>query len=144
MELSNALYDPTKRSQLIADCCRLVEEEVASKFGASGIQVKAGYSTVKGVEPEFITKAVDKLLNEFAVRLEPILDDGKQTGNVAAYLTLNKSKIADALLAVTDHSIKSTKSSVVQATYEQMRGSAKKNVEDAVPRLSKLLQKYME
>jgi hypothetical protein len=50
--------------------------------------------------------------------------------------------VADALLSVTDSKAKGAKSSVVRGTYEKLRGSAKKNVEEAVPRLAKLLQKH--
>lgn len=43
---------------------------------------------------------------------------------------------------MTDAKSKNAKSAVVRSTYEKLRGSAKKNVEDAVPRLSKLLAKH--
>ena len=35
--------------------------------------------------------------------------------------------------------VKNAKSSLVRGTYEKLRGSAKKNVEEAVPRLARLL-----
>ena len=54
----------------------------------------------------------------------------------------NKSSVADALLSVTDAKAKNSKSGVVRGTYEKLRGSAKKNVEEAVPALAKLLKKH--
>ena len=63
-------------------------------------------------------------------------------GNPTAHLNSNKSRAADALLSVTDAKSKNAKSALVRSTYEKLRGSAKKHVEDAVPRLGKLLEKH--
>jgi hypothetical protein len=142
MGLSEALLDQKKKPVIVADCCALVDEEVASKGGLSGLAVKAGYAAVKGIKPGFIAEVINKLLKEFADQLDPIWDEGKKKGDASAHLAANKSRVADALLSVTDAKAKNAKSSVVRGTYEKLRGSAKKNVEDAVPRLAKLLQKH--
>jgi hypothetical protein len=142
MSLAEAINDPSKKGGIITDCCTLIDEEVASKGGLSGLAVKAGYAAVKGIKPGFITEVVDKLLPEFAKAVDPIWEEGVKTGNAAGHFTSNKSRVADALLAVTDAKSKNAKSAVVRSTYEKLRGSAKKNVEDAVPRLGKLLEKH--
>jgi len=54
----------------------------------------------------------------------------------------NPSRVADALLAITDAKAERSKSNVVKGTYDKLRGSAKKNVEAAVPRLGTMVQKY--
>ena len=51
-------------------------------------------------------------------------------------------RVADALLAITDKKAERSKSGVVRGTYDRLRGTAKKNVEQAVPRLSHLIQKF--
>jgi hypothetical protein len=142
MGLSETLLDASKKPSLIADCCKLVDDEVASKSGLSGLAVKAGYAAVKGIKPGFIAQVVEKLLPEFATQLDPLWTEGIQKGNPADYLIANRSRVADALLSVTDARAKSAKSNVVRGTYEKLRGTAKKNVEDAVPRLSKLIEKH--
>ena len=142
MSLADSLNDPAKKPAVIADCVQLIDEEVASKGGLSGIAVKAGYAAVKGIKPGFIKEVVTKLLGEFAEQLDPIWAEGKAKGNASAHFVGNKSRVADALLSVTDAKSKNAKSSVVRGTYEKLRGSAKKNVEDAVPRLTKLLEKH--
>ena len=43
-------------------------------------------------------------------------------------------------ISVTDEKAKTSTSGVVRGTYEKLRGSAKKNVEDAIPRLAQLIQ----
>ncbi|WP_437636439.1 DUF6918 family protein [Sorangium sp. So ce854] len=142
MGLSETLLDANKKSQVIADCCTLVDEEVASKGGLSGLAVKAGYAAVKGIKPGFIAQVVEKLLPEFAKKLDPIWTEATSSGNAGSYLTTNRSRVADALLSVTDEKAKTSTSGVVRGTYEKLRGSAKKNVEDAVPRLAQLIQKH--
>lgn len=142
MGLSETLQDASKKPQVIADCCKLVDEEVASKGGLSGMAVKAGYAAVKGIKPGFIARVVEKLLPEFAAKLDPIWNEGTGKGKPADFMVSNKSRVADALLSVTDARIASAESSVVRGTYEKLRGSAKKHVEDAVPRLSKLIEKH--
>jgi hypothetical protein len=142
MSLGDAINEPSKKAAVVADCCKLIDDEVSDKGGLSGLAVKAGYHAVKGIKPGFITEVVDKLLPEFAANIDTIWDEGKKSGSASSYFTSNKSRVADVLLAVTDAKAKNAKSAVVRSTYEKLRGTAKKNVEDAVPRLAKLLEKH--
>jgi hypothetical protein len=142
MSLGDAINDSSKKSAVVADCCKLIDDEVSDKGGLSGLAVKAGYHAVKGIKPGFIAEVVDKLLPEFAAGIDAIWEEGKKGGNATTYFVTNKSRVADNLLAVTDEKSKHAKSAVVRGTYEKLRGTAKKNVEDAVPRLAKLLEKH--
>ncbi len=142
MSLQEALKDETKKASIVSDAVKLVDEEVASKSGLSGFAVKKGYDAVKSIKPGFIQEVVNKLLPEFAAKMEPLWTEGKKDGQPTTYFEKNKSKVADALLSVTDSKIDSAKSSIVRSTYGMLRGSAKKNVEEAVPRLGKLMAKY--
>ena len=143
MGLSDVLKDDAKKSAIVNDCCTLIDEEVASKSGLSGFAVKAGYGAVKGIKPGFIKHTVEVLLPEFAEKLDPVWEDAKKSGSAGSYLVSNKSKVADALLAVTDARAAKSNKGLVKSTYEKLRSSAKKNVEEAVPRLSKVLEKHL-
>ena len=55
---------------------------------------------------------------------------------VRDYFNANAPRVADALLGITDEKAKRAKSAMVKGTYEKLRGTAKKNVEAAVPRLA--------
>lgn len=142
MSLVETLADPQKHDAVIQDCCTLIDQEVASKGGLSGVVVKTGYGAVKGIKPGFIKEVVEKLLPEFAAKLDPIWADGKKKGDAVAHMKAERSRVADELLSVTDAKSKNAKSSLVRGTYEKLRGSAKKNVEEAVPRLAELLAKH--
>ena len=141
--LSELLVDPAKKEQVVSDCCDLIEAEVKDKGGISGLAIKAGYGAVKGVKPGFVRGVVTDLLPDFAVALDPIWQDAKKDNKpVAAFFAANSPRVADALLAITDAKASRAKSAVVKGTYEKLRGSAKKNVEAAAPRLGEMVQKY--
>ena len=144
MGLADALKDDTKKAAIVNDCCTLVDEEVAAKGGLSGIAVKAGYAAVKGIKPGFIKSTIDHLLPEFAEKLDPLWTEAAKTPAPGSFLTSNKGRVADALLAVTDARAAKSNKGMVKSTYEKLRGSAKKNVEEAVPRLAKLLEKHLK
>jgi hypothetical protein len=61
---------------------------------------------------------------------------------VEAHFVANSGRVADALLAITDGKAARSSSSMVKGTYDKLRGIAKKNVEAAVPRLAKLVEKF--
>jgi hypothetical protein len=144
MGLSEALADKDKKGKIVADCAVLIDEEVGAKGGLSSIPLKAGYKAVKSIKPGFISHVLDHLLPEFATKVDPIWAEGMKDGDgkPADFFQKNRSRVADALLSVTDEKAKRAKSGLVQSTYQSLRGTAKKHVEDAVPRLSKLLEKY--
>jgi hypothetical protein len=141
--LKDSLLDESKKSAVIDDCLQLIDQEVADKSGLSGLAIKAGYGVVKGVKPGFVKQAVTDLLPEFAVALDPLYQEAKTKKiGVADYMVQNTSRVADALLAITDAKAQRSKSGAVKGTYEKLRGSAKKNVEQAVPRLGKMIEKH--
>ena len=141
--LTDVLTSETKKADVVEDCCTLIDSEVKDKGGISGLAIKAGYGMVKGVKPGFIKQAVADMLPEFAKALDPTYQDAKaQNKPVADFFVQNTSRVADALLAITDARAAKVKSGAVKATYEKLRGSAKKNVEAAVPRLGKIVEKH--
>lgn len=141
--LVEALTGDAKKAEVIKDCLALIDAEVKDKGGISGLAIKAGYGTVKGIKPGFVEKAVEDLLPEFARVLDPIYADAKsQNKPVSEFFSSNSGRVADALLSITDAKAARAKSGVAKSAYDKLRGSAKKNVEQAVPRLGQLVEKY--
>lgn len=140
MSLSQQLSDTTKRNGMIDDCVQLVDDEVKRKSGLGGVVIKTGYKAVKGVKPGFIRKVVDKLFDEWAAQLDPIWSEGGDAPR--SHFEGQKSRVADALLSVTDSKADNAESGIVRGTYSKLRPSAKKHVEEAVPGLAGLLEKY--
>jgi hypothetical protein len=141
--LSDVLTSDTKKTQVVDDCMGLIDAEVGDKGGLSGLAIKAGFMTVKNVKPGFIRNVVADLLPEFANALDGLYQEAKaKSAPVAAFFNQNSGRVADALLGITDAKAARSNSSVVKGTYDKLRGSAKKNVESAVPRLGQLIEKH--
>ena len=141
--LPEALGSTDKKETVIDDCLQLIDAEVADKGGISGLALKAGYSAVKGIKPGFIRNVVNDLLPEFAQALDPFYQEAvEKKKKPSEHFVQNGPRVADALLSITDARAKTAKSGVVRSTYDKLRGSAKKNVEQALPRLGKLVEKH--
>ena len=141
--LTEALTGATTKSAVIEDCLSLIDAEVADKGGLTGLAIKAGYRTVQGIKPGFVRQVVTDLLPDFARALEPIYEEAKASGHgVRDHFGSNTTRVADALLTITDDKAKRSKSGMVKGTYEKLRASAKKNVEAAVPRLAAMIEKH--
>jgi hypothetical protein len=132
-----------KRARLIDDSLRVLDAEVDDKGGLSGIAVKTAYKLVKGVSPGFLREVVDHLLDEFLDSLDPMYQEALAR-NVPPrrHLESNPTRVADALLAITDARAGRSKNQLVKATYEKLRSQAKKHVEAAVPRLGELFERH--
>ncbi|HWL87734.1 MAG TPA: hypothetical protein VNO21_18145 [Polyangiaceae bacterium] len=142
-KLPEVLTSEANKPAVVDDCIALIDAEVADKSGLSGLAIKAGYAAVKGVKPGFIKQAVSDLLPEFATALDPLYQQAKgEKKPVSEFFTANTSRVADALLAITDEKAQRSKSGVVKGTYDKLRSTAKKNVEAAVPRLGKMIEKH--
>ena len=141
--LSEALAGDAHKSAVVEDCLSLIDAEVADKGGLTGLAIKAGYKTVQGIKPGFVRQVVTDLLPEFAIALEPLYQEARSKGvGVKTHFASNTTRVADALLTITDDKAKRSKSGMVKGTYEKLRGSAKKNVEAAVPRLAAMIEKH--
>jgi hypothetical protein len=141
--LAEVLTSDAKKAAVVDDCCTLIDQEVADKGGLSGLAIKAGYSAVKGIKPGFIKHVVNDLLPEFAKVLEPVYAEAKSSNQpVSAFFVSNSGRVADALLSITDGKAQRSSSGLVKGTYDKLRGTAKKNVETAVPRLGKLVERH--
>ncbi|HBE17734.1 MAG TPA: hypothetical protein DEG17_26805 [Cyanobacteria bacterium UBA11149] len=144
MSLSNLLGDAKKKDTLVADLAKLIDTQVASMGGVSGLALKAGYSAIKGISPGYITKVLEHLLPEALVVLDPLWSEGVQSGDPVDYFSNNKSRVSDSLLGITDARIEKSNNKTVTAIYGKLRKSVNKHVEDAVPGLAKVILKAQE
>ncbi len=143
MELIHKLTDTTVQPKVVADCCTLVDEEVKAKGGLSGVAIKTGYKATRNIRPGLIEEAVRKLLPDFAHSLEPMYQAARSASSThARYFDQHADHVADALLGITDRKINEAQSSLVRATYQKLRPMAKRHVQDAVPRIGQLIDKY--
>jgi len=141
--LSDILLVPGNRPKVITDCTTLIQEEVDSKGGLSGLAIKAAFAVVKAVKPGFISEAVDHMLDDFVKRLEPFWADAQAKNEPIGPLMNGRApQVADALLAISDERAQRSTNPTLKKAYEKLRPTGKKHVEQAVPRIGRLVQKY--
>jgi hypothetical protein len=141
--LTDMLLAPGNRPKVIADCVQLINEEVDSKGGLTGIAVKASYALVKAIKPGFINEAVDHMLDDFVKRLEPFWADAQAKNEpIGPLMNGRASQVSDALLAISDERAQRSSNPTLKKAYEKLRPTGKKHVEQAVPRVGRLVQKY--
>jgi len=144
VSLADKLTQAPKRDQVVSDCVGLIDAEVRSKTGLSGIAVKGAYGVVKTVKPRFVPEVVDGMLDEWVAKLEPFYASWQTEAggkSFAAYLVARRNDTSEALLEVTDGRAKVSRNGSVRKMYEKMRPSAKKHVEEALPRLGALIER---
>ena len=141
--LKEILTAPEKRKEVIADCAKLIDEEVASKSGFSGLAVKAAFAMVKGLKPGMIPHAIDDLLDEFADKIDPFYQAAREAKQpVDAYIAAHATEIAEALLSITDGRAARSKSGTIKKAYEKLRPTGKKHTMEAMPRVGRLILKH--
>lgn len=138
MTLPEIMKDTSIKTSIVQDFTVLIDQQVAVKGGMSGLALKTAYKVVKGVGPTYIPGAVGRLLPEVLKALDPMWQEGLQTGNPVEYLTQNCSQTADTILGVTDARIQNS-GGVVRSSYNKLRKSVKGDVEAAVPGLANII-----
>ena len=75
--LVQAVEDTQKRPLIIQDCSKLIEEQVRSKRGMTGIAVKGAFKVIKSFKPGIIPRALDDMLDEFSGKIDIAHGNGK-------------------------------------------------------------------
>jgi hypothetical protein len=141
--LREQLGSGEKRNAVIDDALVVLDQEVDDRSGITGLAIKGAYKVVKGIKPGFLREVVDALLDDFLDAIDPVYQEAAQQKKPAGqHLVDNQSRVADALLAVTDRRAQHAQRQVVRSAYDKLRPMAKKQVEQAAPRLAKLLEKH--
>jgi hypothetical protein len=140
--LNQILTAPGVRTQVIADCEKVIEEEVSSK-GLAGIPIKAAYAIVKAIKPGFISEVIDHMLDDFSTKLDPLYQAARSKNEpVTAYFNARTGEVAEALLSITDARAQRAKNQTLRSAYDKLRPAGKKHVEAAVPRVARLIDKH--
>lgn len=144
MGLNDQIKAQQTKADLVADCAKLIDDQVAAKNGISGLALKATYGVVKGIGANYVSGAIERILPDVLNALDPIWNEGMQTGNPVEHLTQNRSRTADMVLSVTDARIEKSNNGVVRGAYSKLRKSVKSDVEDAVPDLARIIDRHAQ
>lgn len=135
-----------RRAQVIDDCVHLIDAQVKHKSGLSGMAIKGAYATIKTIKKGFVPNVVDTLLDDWLKKLQPHHDRWAAGGggSFADFLIARSDDVAEDLLQVTDERAQTTEHKTAKKGYERMRGSAKKNVVEAIPELARLIERHLQ
>lgn len=145
--LKDVLLEAGKRPQVITECEQLLDEEVASKTGFTGLAVKGAFKMVKAVKPGMIHEAIDGLLDDFVSRMEPFFSSWQSapgSTTVAGYFADHAGELANALLGITDERAERSKHGTLKKAYATLRPQGKKHVTEAIPRIGRLVERHVK
>lgn len=147
--LKSLLLNKTNRPQVVTDCVQLIEQEVASKGGLSGMAIKAAYAVVKRFQPGIIQEAVDHLLDEFVDCLEPYFGQfAEQTDKnkkpIHIFFASRDIEIANALLRITDQRAERSPHKPLKTAYAKLRPTGVKHTVAAVPGIARIVASYIK
>jgi hypothetical protein len=142
------LLAPQTQPQVIADCEKLVDREVADMSGVTGTAIRLAYKTVSTFDSGHIPAMIETILPNVAQSLQPYWESfaagaARGGGDFGAYLAAREGEVADALLAITDSRQRASSRATIVKAYKTVRGSAVKHVKAALPALGELVQRYM-
>lgn len=139
--------DPEKRAQVVRDAEKVLDAEVSDKSGLSGMAVKGTFKVVKNLQPNFVPRAIDDLLEDFVKQLEPFWADWRSEDDdrsCKAYFVAKGDAVADALLSITDGRAANTRHKPLKKAYEKLRPKGKEHVVAAMPRVGALIERHTE
>jgi hypothetical protein len=129
------------RVQVVNDCVDLIDAHVKQK----GIIIKGAYSTIKAIKKRFVPEVVDSLLDDWLRKLQPHYDKWSvaKQGAFSDHVIARSDDVAEDLLSVTDERAQKTSHTTAKKMYLRMRDSAKRNVVEAIPDLSRMLERHL-
>ena len=145
MSLPEQVLTDELRPLVVADCAKLLGDQVAAKRGVSGFAIRSGFKVVKRMDGgRFVPKAIDDLLPEFTEAMEPLHAEyrASDSASFARFIQGRESELAMALLAVTDGKAVHAKNAVLKSVYNKLRPAAQRNIEAAIPDLAVLIDKH--
>jgi hypothetical protein len=129
------------RVQVINDCVELIDAQVKQK----GFVIKSAYATIKAIKKRFVPEVVDSLLDDWLGKLQPHHDkwSAAKQSSFSDYVIARSDDVAEDLLSVTDARAERTSHTTAKKMYQRMRDSAKKNVVEAIPELSRMIERHL-
>ena len=142
--LQEILLAPDTQPHVIADCQKLIEQELSAKSGVSGTAVKAAYKTANTFAPGYLRSKVEQLVPEMVIQLEPFWADFGASGSAGFgdYLAKRGDEVSQALLSVTDAQTAGSDRPTIVKAYKAVRGSAARHITAALPNLGSLVESY--
>jgi hypothetical protein len=137
------LVDGTQQ-RIAADCQALVEQELSAKSGVSATAVKVAYKAVTTFAPGYYQTTVEDMVPEILNRLQPFWADFHAAGGgqFGDYLSKRGEEVSEAMLQLTDEMAQRSQRDAIVKAYKAVRGGAAKHIEESLPAVGALVEKY--
>jgi len=129
------------RPLVVTDCIALIDAQVKQK----GFVIKSAYAMIKGIKKTFVPETVNALLDDWLGKLNPHYEKwaAQKSTTFSDYVVSRSDEVAEDLLSVTDARAEKTSHTTAKKMYGRMREGAKKNVIEAIPELSKMIERHI-
>ncbi len=137
-------FEEADRQAIVDDVVQLIDDEVHSKSGLTGMALKGGYKAVRRLKDGIIEDAADELLDDFTQALAPMYDDylDSHESTFEAYLDAHRTEAANALLSITDEKAEEADNKSLKKIYNKLRGQAEHQVKEALPGVGEIVDKH--
>jgi hypothetical protein len=139
--LADLLLAPGQRDVLVKRTGEWVERYVHDSSGLRGMALKAGLAAAKAARPDAVTRAVNRLLPEFANALEPYWQRFQASGekDFAVYLKRHARQASADMMAATDARIAGSPNKTLHAGYKRLRGTLAAELEKLLPDIARMI-----
>lgn len=132
------------QQRMAADCQALIEQELSAKSGVSAAALKVAYKVVTAFAPDYYQTTVEGMVPDILDQLQPFWADFHAAGGgqFGDYLAKRSDEVSEALLQVTDGMAQRSRRDAIVKAYNTVRGGAGKHIEEALPAVGALVEKY--
>jgi hypothetical protein len=144
--LSDILLVDDQREAVAAACARVIERHLNGLRSLRGIALKAGLAMFKTAMPDAIPRVVRKLLPDFAVALEPLHQQFRQSSETdfSLFLDQHSEEATEALTGVIDRRAANSPNEPVRKAYSKLRSSVRGELQAVLPELGKAINGYLK
>lgn len=144
--LAELLLAPERFERLVPQTAAWIERYVHDSHGLRGMALKAGLAAARAARPDAVTRAVTRLLPEFAAALEPYWQKFRASGerDFSAYLKRHAKGATTAMMDVTDVRIAASPNRALHAGYKRLRGTLAVELEKLLPDIAGMLGRSIQ
>lgn len=143
--LSDILLVDDQREAVAAACASVVERHLNGLRSLRGMALKAALAMFKTAIPDAIPRVVRKLLPDFAVALEPLHQQFRQSSETdfSVFLGQHSDEATEALTGVIDRRAAASSNEPVRKAYTKLRNGVRDELKAILPELGKTINGYL-
>lgn len=140
--LKEALTAPQTKPAVVADLATLIDRQVGTLGGLSGIAIKTAFGAAKRKDPAVVTKAANAYAGELGEVLQPLWDRFTASGgsDFGSFLSANKGEAETAIMTAVENGAPA--SGPERAMFDRFKPQVTKLLTSALPELGQIIQKH--